>query len=192
MNSLNYIDPMQKSNNYCTWVQQEALKAKSLKQLITHCWISRPKASRVVTVDSRRPGLAEQQISTLVSLTPLLSTSNCNSYKWKLIRKKKTPPPQITHWLPQEAEIYESIPWVNSWQTFHLVLHPWRCSLISVDLAPPPFLLADGLFSPAAPSCSLLCPQEWMFCPSGKKKYANYYGWKQNNQENIWGPCDEN
>lgn len=56
--------------------EQEACIAKSLKQLITHCSISRPKASRVFTVDSNSPGLAAQQISIRVA-SFTLSTSNC-------------------------------------------------------------------------------------------------------------------
>jgi hypothetical protein len=59
--------------------EQEACIAKSLKQLMTHCSISRPKASKVFTVDSRSPGFPEQQISILVS-TFLLSTSNCKNF----------------------------------------------------------------------------------------------------------------
>ena len=55
--------------------EQEACMPKSLKQLMTHCWISIPSASRVFTVESSRPGLAAQQISIRVSFS-LLSTSN--------------------------------------------------------------------------------------------------------------------
>ena len=55
---------------------QEACIEKSLKQLITHCWISRPNASNVLTVDSNNPGLVAQQMSIRVSFS-FLSTSNC-------------------------------------------------------------------------------------------------------------------
>lgn len=40
--------------------EQDACMAKSLKQLTTHCWMSRPSVSRVLTVDSSSPGLAAQ------------------------------------------------------------------------------------------------------------------------------------
>lgn len=33
---------------------------KSLKQLMTHCWMSSPSVSSVLTVDSSSPGLAAQ------------------------------------------------------------------------------------------------------------------------------------
>lgn len=66
--------------------EQEACIAKSLKQLMTHCCISNPRASSVFTVESRRPGFAPQQTSTLVSPS-LLSTSNYNGNK-ENIRKK--------------------------------------------------------------------------------------------------------
>lgn len=64
--------------------EQEACIAKSLKQLITHCWISRPKASKVDTVDNNSPGFPAQQMSILVS-TFLLWTSNCKQIKQKLM-----------------------------------------------------------------------------------------------------------
>lgn len=55
--------------------EQEACKEKSLKQLITHCSISKPRVSSVLTVDRSNPGLGEQHISTRVSWS-LRSTSN--------------------------------------------------------------------------------------------------------------------
>lgn len=55
--------------------EQEACKEKSLKQLITHCSISKPRVSNVLTVDRSNPGLGEQHISTRVS-SSLRSTSN--------------------------------------------------------------------------------------------------------------------
>lgn len=68
--------------------EQEACIAKSLKQLMTHCCISNPKASSVFTVESRRPGFAPQQTSTLVSPS-LLSTSNYNGNKENIRKKTK-------------------------------------------------------------------------------------------------------
>lgn len=65
--------------NQCTYVystsEQEACKEKSLKQLITHCSISKPRVSNVLTVDRSNPGFGEQHISTRVS-SSLRSISN--------------------------------------------------------------------------------------------------------------------
>lgn len=55
--------------------KQEAWTEKSPKELMTHCWTSRPNVSSVFTVDKTNPGFVEQQISIRVS-TFLLSTSN--------------------------------------------------------------------------------------------------------------------
>jgi len=66
------------ATNWICTSEQEACIVKSLKQLITHCWISRPNVSNVVTDDSSNPGFVAQQISILVS-SFLLSTSNCKA-----------------------------------------------------------------------------------------------------------------
>lgn len=50
---------------------------KSLKQLTTHCSISRPSTSSALTVDNSTSGFVAQQISILVLPLPRLSTSNC-------------------------------------------------------------------------------------------------------------------
>ena len=63
--------------------KKNACIEKSLKQLITQYWISRPRSSSVFTVD---PGFAAHLISIQVSMF-LLSTSNYQSTKLENLTK---------------------------------------------------------------------------------------------------------
>lgn len=49
--------------------------AKPLKQLMTACWMSRPRLSKALMVESRRPGLRPQNIWMFTALPSLTLTS---------------------------------------------------------------------------------------------------------------------
>lgn len=57
-------------------------KANPLKQLITACWMSSPRLSRALIVESKRPGLRLQNIWIFTALPSLALTS---TYKYKKI-----------------------------------------------------------------------------------------------------------
>lgn len=146
--------------------EQEAWSAKSLKQLMTHCWISSPRASNVFTVDSKSPGLAEQQISTLVS-SFLLSTWN-----WNFTQKKSfmtvTSSVKIFQWEADAVWRLEDLwlPLGSSWRACHSVLCPWGAATSWIGSVPIWVHPAACGFSPAALSCSQSCLLIWMSCPS--------------------------
>lgn len=53
--------------------------AKPLKQLMTACWMSSPRLSKALIVDSRRPGLRAQNMWMFTALPSLILTSTYNT-----------------------------------------------------------------------------------------------------------------
>lgn len=144
--------------------EQEACTEKSLKQLMTHCWMSRPSASIVLTVDSNNPGFGAQEILTRVSLF-VLSTLN-----WKFsCRNSILGSGYLSiRWIMQSfffcidvcvyiCVVCAYIPLVNSSLVVHWVSAPWICPSIALDSYFLLHLLLPSSFwlFPKVLSCSL-------------------------------------
>lgn len=160
--------------------EQEACIEKSLKQLMTQCWSSRPSASNVFTVESNNPGFVAQQMSIRVSVF-LLSTSNCKTTQPKEERKMSAHCSiPVAHDNCRKLKIHQekgeacsNRPWVNFWQGLRWALDLWRCPSIWVDcLFQPPFLPhLEGCWSClGALSCNLWCLLGLKSCPSAKDR----------------------
>ena len=66
-------------------------KANPLKQLITACWMSNPRLSRVLIVESKRPGLRAQNMWILTALPSLTLTSTYKIQKQSKVQVKPMP-----------------------------------------------------------------------------------------------------
>ena len=77
-----------------TWAQNTS-KANPLKQLLTTCWMSRPRFSRAPNVESNRPAMRPHTMSMYTLLPSLACTSTCNNWKPKVIN------PTICLWTGQ-------------------------------------------------------------------------------------------
>lgn len=74
-------------------------KANPLKQLITACWTSKSRLSKALMVESKRPGLREQNMWILTVRPSLTRTSTCKIQLTKYYKLKKNPQSYFMHLL---------------------------------------------------------------------------------------------